>query len=219
MDDGSEVTNVFKQSANELLWHHFRTSFTNIEVLQWSLWYALGNCGFVQVTTYIQVLWNTIDDGQDMIWNGAVEALVTLFSAIVTLFAEKIQRLLLQNRSNLLILSVLTMLEGLSLVLAAKTTNLYVSYLGYMSFCTLFAFTITIVSAGLAKKLENDTFGLIFGVNTFVALVLQTLLTIFLVSGNDFVLNVIEQFLVYAGFYFVFATLYAFNLIYSVLRR
>lgn len=218
-DERSAVNNVYKQKPSELLWHHFKTSFTNIEVLQWSLWYALGNCGFVQVTTYIQVLWNTVDDDQDMIWNGAVEALVTLFSAIVTLFAERIQRFLLLNRSNLMILTILTTLEGLSLMLAAKTTSLYVSYIGYMLFCSLYAFTITICSAGLAKKLEDDSFGLIFGINTFVALIMQSLLTVILVSGKLLVLNVIQQFLVYAGFYFVFAALYACNLIYSVLRR
>lgn len=179
----------------------------------------MGNCGFVQVTTYIQVLWDTIDKDQDILWNGAVEALVTLFSAIVTLFAERIQKFLFLNRNNLVILTLLTGLEGFSLILAAKTTNLYVSYVGYMLFCTLFAFTITICSAGLAKKLEDDSFGLIFGINTFVALVMQSLLTVIVVSGNVLHLSVIDQFLVYAGCYFVFAGLYAINLVYSCVRN
>uniref|UniRef100_A0A336LUE0 CSON004782 protein n=1 Tax=Culicoides sonorensis TaxID=179676 RepID=A0A336LUE0_CULSO len=209
-----------ERTSSALLWYHFKTSFSNIEVIQWSLWYAIGNCGFVQVTTYIQVLWNTIDNDQDVIWNGAVEALITLLSAVVTLFAEKIQNILhLRSNSNVAILSVLTSLEGLSLVLAAKTKILYVSYVGYMLFCTLFAFTITICSAALARKLEDDSFGLIFGINTFIALVMQSLLTVIVVSGNVLVLDAIQQFYVYAGFYIVFALLYACYHIYSICKK
>lgn len=55
-----------EKGAFGLLWHHFTISYSDIEVLQWSLWYALGNCGFVQITTYVQVLWDTIDDSQDV---------------------------------------------------------------------------------------------------------------------------------------------------------
>lgn len=207
------------QNAYRLLWTHFKSSYSSIEVIQWSLWYALGSCGFVQITTYIQVLWNTIDDQQDVIWNGAVEASVTLLSAIVTLFAEKIQNSLLSNSSSLWTLTSLTVLEGLTLILTCQTSNLFVSYLGYTMFCTLFAFTITITSAGLAKELANDTFGLIFGFNTFVALVMQSLLTVIVVSGDVIRLDVITQFLVYAGFYFVFAALYLCNVAYDATKK
>jgi len=208
-----------EENAFQLLWSHFKMSYSDIEVIQWSLWYAIGNCGFVQITTYIQVLWNTIDDSQDVIWNGAVEAIVTLLSAIVTLFAEKIQNILLSNSSSLWTLIILTALEGFALILGTKTTSLYVSYLGYTLFCTLFAFTITICSSGLAKRLADDTFGLIFGINTFVALIMQSALTIVVVSGSVLQLGVIEQFLVYAGFYFAFAGLYGLNVIYDLIKR
>ncbi|XP_063709074.1 folate transporter 1-like [Culicoides brevitarsis] len=203
----------------DLLKRHTVTSFSNLEVLQWSLWYALGNCGFVQVTSYIQVLWITIDDTQDIIWNGGVEALATLFSVIVTLLAEKIQKSLMKNRSNLVILTLLTAFSGLSLVMTAKTANLYVSYAGYMTFSTLYAFTITICASAIAKKLEDDSFGLVFGINTFVALVMQTVLTVTVVSGDVFVLNIVQQFMVYAGFYFLFAILYGCNLVYSLITE
>lgn len=48
-------------SSFKLLWVQFKTSYADVQVLQWSLWYALGSCGFFQVTSYIQILWDTIE--------------------------------------------------------------------------------------------------------------------------------------------------------------
>lgn len=206
-------------SAFQLLWSQFKTSYADIEVLQWSLWYAIGTCGFYQVTSYIQVLWDTIDDTQVMVWNGAVEAGVTLFSALVTTFAEKIHAALLSKSSSLWTLTILTTFSGFAIVLGTKTTSLYVSYLGYILFCTLFAFTITISSAEVAKRLAPDTFGLIFGINTLVALVMQSVMTIIVVSKRFMELDVITQFLIYAGFYFVFAILYLLNIVINKINK
>lgn len=200
-------------SAFQLLWLQFMNSYADIEVLQWSLWYAIGTCGFYQVTSYIQVLWDTIDDTQIMVWNGAVEAGVTLLSALVTTFAEKIHGALLSKSSSLWTLTILTTFSGLSILLGTKTSSLYVSYLGYILFCTLFAFTITISSAEVAKRLAPDTFGLIFGINTLVALIMQSIMTLLVVSTKFMVLDVKMQFIIYAGFYFVFAILYFLNIV------
>lgn len=46
--------------ATTLLWSHFHNAYTNVKVLQWSLWYALGLCGYLQVISYIQVLWKDL---------------------------------------------------------------------------------------------------------------------------------------------------------------
>lgn len=206
-------------TAFQLLWFQFKNSYADIEVIQWSLWYAIGTCGFCQVTSYIQVLWDTIDDSQVMVWNGAVEAGVTLLSALVTTFAEKIHGALLSKSSSLWTLTILTTFSGLSIVLGTKTSSLYISYLGYILFCTLFAFTITISSAEVAKRLAPDTFGLIFGINTLVALIMQSIMTVLVVSKRFMVLDVITQFLIYAGFYFVFAILYFLNIVINIINK
>lgn len=46
----------------ELLWSHFHSAYTNPLVLQWSLWYAIGLAGYLQVTTYMQVVWKSFDN-------------------------------------------------------------------------------------------------------------------------------------------------------------
>lgn len=64
-------------------------------------------------------------------------------------------------------------------------------------------------SAELAGSLLEDSFGLIFGINTLVALVLQSLLTLVVVSESGGLnLNTFQQFAVYAFYFIVIGTLY-----------
>jgi solute carrier family 19 (thiamine transporter), member 2/3 len=50
----------------KLLWLHFKSAYSNKQVLQWSIWYALAMCGYYQVVSYIQVLWLAIDSTQEV---------------------------------------------------------------------------------------------------------------------------------------------------------
>lgn len=73
-------------------------------------------------------------------------------------------------------------------------------------------------SAEIAKHLADDSYGLIFGINTFIALVLQSILTAFVVTDiAGFNLNLFQQFLVYAIYFAVLGCSYlvmlAFNTI------
>jgi solute carrier family 19 (thiamine transporter), member 2/3 len=51
----------------------------------------------------------------------------------------------LTQRSSLLSLVILSVLEGCAVLLAAQTSLLWISYLGYILFGVLYAFTITVV--------------------------------------------------------------------------
>lgn len=48
--------------ALTLLWSHFRSSYRKRKVREWSLWYAMGMCGYLQIVTYVQVIWNAIKE-------------------------------------------------------------------------------------------------------------------------------------------------------------
>lgn len=52
--------------AFRLLWSQFRSAYTNVNILLWSLWYAVAMCGYLQVISYIQVLWTEIDNSQEV---------------------------------------------------------------------------------------------------------------------------------------------------------
>lgn len=215
---------VRMKEAFVLLWSHFRTSYTNRSVLQWSVWYGLAMAGYIQILAYVQALWSSIDETQPAVWNGAVEAAVTLLGAIVSLLAGYLHSGFLKPRTSLLALAVLSFAAGGAMFLATKTSDLIVSYLGYMIFCVLYAFAITVVSAEIAKNIADDCFGLVFGFNTLVALSLQTLLT-FSVTDADgwFALDVFGQFTVFSSYFLVLGGIYtAFlvaEIISSILRR
>uniref|UniRef100_A0A182RNU8 Thiamine transporter 1 n=1 Tax=Anopheles funestus TaxID=62324 RepID=A0A182RNU8_ANOFN len=221
------VQSSFRSRLNEafvLLWTHFRISFTNRSVLQWSIWYALAMAGYIQILAYVQALWSSIDETQPAVWNGAVEAAVTLLGAIVSLLAGYLHSGFLKPRTSLLSLALLSFAAGGAMLLATNTGNLIVSYSGYMIFCVLYAFAITVVSAEIAKNISDDCFGLVFGFNTLVALSLQTLLT-FSVTDSDgwFALDVFGQFTVFSCYFLVLGGIYtAFlvaEIIGSVIRR
>ncbi|XP_058823142.1 thiamine transporter 1-like [Topomyia yanbarensis] len=196
-------------SAFVLIWMHFKTSFTNLTVLEWSIWYALAMAGYIQIIAYVQALWSEVDPNQKAVWNAAVEATVTLLAAIVSLLAGYIHSSFLRPRTSLFALSVLALGQGGAMMLASTTSHLIVSYLGYMVFSVLYAFTITVVSAEIAKNISDDSFGLVLGFNTLVALSLQTVLT-FAVTDADgwYALDVFGQFIVYSYYFVALSAIY-----------
>ncbi|KAH8334696.1 hypothetical protein KR074_003980 [Drosophila pseudoananassae] len=201
--ESEPVTPKGSTQALQLLWAHFRAAYTSSLVIQWSLWYAISLAGFLQISTYMQVLWKSFENEPTIVWNGAVDAALTLLSAIFALLAGYFHAGRLSTKLSLLSMAFLSILQGGCVLLACWTNNIYLSYLGYTLYGGLFAFTITVASSELASSLLEDSFALVFGFNTFLGLLLQCILTFVVVSENaNLNLNVFEQFTVYA-FYFV----------------
>ncbi|KAL9917450.1 thiamine transporter 1-like isoform 2-T2 [Glossina fuscipes fuscipes] len=174
--------------ATSLLWLHFYNAYTNVKVLQWSLWYAMGLCGYLQVISYIQVLWKDIKPDSSIAWNGAVDATLTALSAIFALGAGYMHTGLL--KPHILVLAVLSSLKG------------------FVVFGALYAFTITVASAEVARHLEEDSFGLVFGINTLLALIFQTIITVVVISDTGFALTVKGQYTVYAFYFIIIGVVY-----------
>lgn len=206
--EDAEDMRLGKPSGLRLIWHHLVSAYSNKKVLQWSIWYSVGLCGMYQVITYVQMLWKEIEPEPIIAWNAAVDAIHTFLGAIFALIAGYIHTGKLNSRTSLIVLSALSVLEGGSVLLATWSNNLYASYIGFIMFGSLYAFTITVASAEVARYLEEDSFGLIFGVNTFIALVLQTLLNILVVSGSVFYLDIFAQYTVYAFYFIVIGIIY-----------
>nr|XP_029732793.1 thiamine transporter 1-like [Aedes albopictus] len=185
--------------ATTLLWNHFKSAYTCFTVVRYSLWYSLAVCFYYQITSYVQALWSEIGGPDTVLWNGAVEAILTLMGSIVAFLAGYVPQRFLKLHTTILALSTIAILEGFGLLMATKTTNLTVSYVGYTLFGILHAFTITLVSSEIAKHISDDSFALIFGINTMVGLVSQTILTIAVVDSDGwFALDIRGQFTVYS---------------------
>ena len=185
--------------AFKLLWRHFLDSYSNIKIVQWSLWWSLAMAGFLMVQIYVQLLWREIDNDREVLLNAGVEATLTLFGAIAAFLAGFMTSKTFQ-KFDLWILAFCSLLEGVFIVISSQTSSIWVAYTMYVLFGVLYSFMITIASAIVAQHLADDSFALIFGINTLIALVFQTILTIVVISWLE--LSTRDQFLVY-GFYFV----------------
>lgn len=65
---------------------------------------------------------------------------------------------------------------------------------------------MTIASFEVVKKLPDEAFGLIFGLITFIALGLQTVLTSIVNAWLN--ISAPDQFIIYAGYYFTICLTY-----------
>lgn len=190
-----------------MLWDHFVQAYSDKTILIWSIFWALAMGGFLQIQSYVQLLWLDIDPSRDNLYNGAVEAALTLFGAISCLVAgfipsEKFEKY------DLWIMTVCSLIEGAAIMLSSITNEIFVAYAMYILFGIIYMFMITLASATVAKNLVEDSFALIFGINTLLALVIQTLLTVVVISETGLGLSTRLQFLVFGGYFVTLAIIF-----------
>ncbi|XP_054257221.1 folate transporter 1-like [Macrosteles quadrilineatus] len=176
-----------------LLLQDFKEAYTNPYVVKWCIWWILATGGFQQVTDYyIQVLWSEINHGSQNKYNGGVEAVNTIVSGISCYLIGSIQ--IDWRFRGELVLGICTLFKGMFLLFNATTSSIIVSYCIYVAFCMLFDIMSVVANAEVAKHLKNESFALIFGTNTFLGLVWQSLLTYILTNKHMFALPIREQF-------------------------
>jgi len=205
IEDAEPIREFSWKRASKLLWKHFVSSYSDIEVVQWSLWWALAVCGALQVQQYMQLLWKEIDPLEKNLYYAAVEGAVTLLGALSSFAAgflksKKFQRL------GMWVLTICSAVEGMFLLWASRTDSLYHCYFMYIAFGTLHNFMVTVASATIAKRLQDDSFALIFGINTLLAILFQSFLTYIVITALK--LTIRAQYDVYSYYFFVLAVFY-----------
>ncbi|KAG5678211.1 hypothetical protein PVAND_007903 [Polypedilum vanderplanki] len=196
-----ESTKQSFSSAFMLIWEHFKTSYRNETVLLWCIFYAFSFCLYFQITAYIQILWLAIDEY--VFWNATVDGCLTLLSAIAMLIAGKIQISFLKKQSTtMIVLILMSLLQGVFMFFAATALTLLTCYIFYILNGIAYGFSITICATKIAENIAEDSHGLVFGFNTFIALCIQTCLTLAIVSSG-FKLPAVGQFIVYSVMYFI----------------
>ncbi|XP_066150582.1 thiamine transporter 2-like [Euwallacea fornicatus] len=207
-------TKKTKQAFNTMI-QHLKRGYSNAHTVKWSIWWSLATCGFVQVQTYIQTLWSAIVGDQDYTqYNGAVEAVLTLTGFLGALIVGFLR----VNWSTWgeVVLTCCSLIQGTLMMVSAQTDYIVVSYVCYVVFGASFHFMITIASSEIATFIEEDSYGLIFGINTFAALSFQTILMVVVVTGDiGFGLQPRGQFLVYGGYHLVLGLIFLIIAVYN----
>uniref|UniRef100_A0A7M4E826 Thiamine transporter 2-like n=1 Tax=Crocodylus porosus TaxID=8502 RepID=A0A7M4E826_CROPO len=161
-------------------------------LLYWSLWWALATAGFYQVLNYVQVLWDHRAPSQSSaVYNGAVEAIATFLSSATSMAVGYIR--INWDLSGELALGIFSAVNAGALFLMHCTANIWACYAGYLVFKACYMFLITIATFQIAVNLSMERYALMFGFNTFLALAIQTILTLVVVDSRGLGLDIVTQ--------------------------
>ncbi|XP_025411517.1 uncharacterized protein LOC112684297 isoform X2 [Sipha flava] len=188
-DNEGQVENPIED--NKMSWKYVKSmcnEYNNSYILKWSFWVITATCCFNQVSFYIQSLWESLshdkclhaDCKKTSEWNGAVDALYTIISAYVTYECGSI-KLNMDKYCNLLIM-VASFLQCATLYSSIIYNSIYISYINYIIYNTIYQAVMTIASSEIARCVSKDKHGFVFGINNLLAAVLQSFATFFMSS-------------------------------------
>ncbi|XP_015216916.2 solute carrier family 19 member 3b [Lepisosteus oculatus] len=203
--------------AVHLLWTSFIDCYSSRKLIYWSLWWAFATCGYYQIFNYIQLMWNHIEpSGSSPVFNGGVEAVTTLVGAIAA-FSVGFMKLDWDIWGELA-LGLFSAISSGAVYATVLTDSIWVSYAGYVTFKASYMLLITITTFQIAANLSLECYALVFGINTFVALLLQTILTAIVVDESGLGLSIVKQFIVYGTYYVVISLLFLGRGLYTMSR-
>ncbi|KJH41527.1 reduced folate carrier [Dictyocaulus viviparus] len=186
-------------------------------VLKWSTWWALTSCGIFQVYNYIQSLWLEMQPDPNKVENGLVEVIGTSFGAMLSFIIQFAD--IDWIRFGDIILAIYSGTAAILLALISQTVHVLLAYSGYICVTAVYNMLITVASCNIAEQLNSINSGLVFGWNTFVAVVLQTSLTLLVVDSHGLNFNIRMQFVVYASYFSLIAVLYFTLSVYAGLKH
>uniref|UniRef100_A0A2I4D687 Thiamine transporter 1 n=1 Tax=Austrofundulus limnaeus TaxID=52670 RepID=A0A2I4D687_AUSLI len=192
----------------QVLLEDFLQCYRSRLLLAWSVWWALATCGYFLVLNYAQALWETIHPSREglTLYNGYVETLATLLGALAAFLVGYLP--LSWSVWGELVLCVLSLLMAVCVLVMDLLKDIWVCYGLYVLFRTTYMLLITMATFQIAASLSMQRYALVFGVNTLVALLLQTLLTVIVVDSAGLGLDVYTQFLVYGAYFSVISVVF-----------
>ncbi|CAB3396580.1 unnamed protein product [Caenorhabditis bovis] len=183
----------------------------NRNLLLWSLWWALASCGTFQVQNYIQSLWKDIQKDSTYEVNGIVEFAQTFIGAILTFGTQYSSINWVKNAPY--IMPTTSFLIAILLYISSKTLNILVAYISYIVINSIYHMLITAASANIAAEITTNSRALVFGCCTFVAVFMQTILTLVVVDSHFLHFNIRAQFFIYSCY---FAGIAVFFLVFTI---
>lgn len=165
----------------------------------WCLWWVFNSAGYYLITYYVHVLWKNTNNS--LTYNGAVDAASTLLSAITSFSAGFVKiRWALWSKS--VIASVVAIQAGLVFCMC-KVKDIWILYVAFVLFRGAYQFLVPIATFQIASSLSKELCALVFGINTFLATMLKTSITLVVSDKRGLGLKVESQFLIYSLYFLV----------------
>ncbi|XP_050933220.1 thiamine transporter 1 [Lates calcarifer] len=190
--------------------------YSSVALLFFCIWAATGRCGFYQVTAYTQLLWVHVQPHNFTAYNGGVDAISTLSGAAATVAVGHMS--LEWSVWGELILGGFTLLIAGAIFLMDLSDNIWISYTCFILFKTVYMQLTTICTFQIAKTLNRKRYALVFGVNSFVGTVLQSVLTAIVINTSSLQLTITSQFVIYASYFAAISLLFTVRGVYTVLN-
>uniref|UniRef100_A0A3P8TPD7 Solute carrier family 19 member 3b n=1 Tax=Amphiprion percula TaxID=161767 RepID=A0A3P8TPD7_AMPPE len=202
-------------TVGPVLWRSFRESYSSRHLIYWSLWWALATAGYVQVFNYIQLMWDHIEpSATSSIYNGGVEAVCCLVGAAAAFSVGHLK--VTWAVWGELALGLFSAVATGAVFLMAFTSSIWACYAGYVVFKSCYMLLFTITAFQIASNLSMECYALTFGINTFVALTLQTIITAVVVDETALGLDIMTQFIIYGSYYAFISLLFLIRGTYTV---
>ncbi|XP_060040489.1 reduced folate transporter [Erinaceus europaeus] len=181
----------------------------------WSLWWVCSSAGYYLIVYYVHVLWSVVDSAT--LYNGAADAASTLLGA-VTSFAAGFVKIRWAVWGKLVIAAVMGLQAGLVLLMYTSR-SIWLCYFAFVLFRGAYQFLVPIATSQIASSLSKELCALAFGVNTFLATVLKTCITLLVSDSRGLGLPVHSQFLIYSIYFLALSALYLLGAVWEGLRH
>lgn len=185
----------------------------------WCLWWVFNSAGYYLIVYYVHILWNVVYPTTDSarIYNGAADAASTLLGAI-TSFTAGFLKIRWALWSKLVIAAVTAVQAGLVFLLY-NTEIIWHCYAAFVVFRGAYQFLVPIATFRIASSLSKELCALVFGINTFLATVLKTFITLVVSDKRGLGLDVRWQFCIYFVYFLVLSIVYFLGALLDVLRH
>ncbi|XP_074574453.1 uncharacterized protein LOC141830904 [Curcuma longa] len=161
-----------------------------------SAWWALAFAGVSLVQNYGTTLFDAIDSHSK--FNGHILAISEAGGSLGSYCAIYVDKFSYRSRQLIYVLGSLFM--GIICVVMGVYTKIWGAYLSYVVICTIYRTFSCLVSVQCGRLLSNGHFILLFSVNNFAGLLIETLLQAAVeVAG----LSIFSQFIAFSGLFFV----------------
>ncbi|XP_070322990.1 reduced folate transporter isoform X2 [Odocoileus virginianus] len=159
----------------------------------WSVWWVFSSAGYYLIVSYVPILWNVVNPTTDTtkVYNGGADAASTLLGALTSFTAGfvKIRWALWAG----LVIAVMTLLQAGLVFLMYKTDNIWLCYAAFVLFRGSYQFLVPIATFQIAASLSQELRALVFGINTFLATILKTIITLIVSDKRGLGLRVHSQ--------------------------
>ncbi|XP_047432062.1 LOW QUALITY PROTEIN: reduced folate transporter [Mugil cephalus] len=174
----------------------------------WCLWWVFNSAGYYLVLFNVHILWNHVYPATENknIYNGGVEAASTFLSAIISFIAGFVK--IRWNVWSELVIAIITAVQAGLLLLMKTTDNIWVCYVSYIIFRCFYQFLVPIATFQIASSLTRELCALVFGINTFLATILKTIISLIFLDKRGLGLSVKNQFLVYFVYFTILTAAY-----------